>query len=354
MHQRDGGFLRKELLLMGETYRSRNGKRLIFFIVFLLLLGTAGYVGYSAYHYKRMTQQWFQPIDEGQRTQIQQQSIQPHVQNTRPFPQLLPDGKPLKTFTLLLIGSDSRDGERARADTMILAVIRPVDQHAYLISIPRDSYMEIPGRGYDKVNHALAFGGPKLLKGSLEQFFHVKIDRYMKMDFDGFRKIVDELGGVEVNVKKRMKYSDPTDDTYIDLKPGLQTLNGEQALDYVRYRKSDLGKEDSDYERIMRQQEVLKALANKGDSVQAFVKAFQLMEILGKHVKTDLSEEEIASLLATYYDPEKNHLETDALKGTDERIWRHGIRGWYYLVPKTERQRVQKRLARELNGTSAK
>ncbi|NGQ94421.1 LCP family protein [Brevibacillus sp. SYP-B805] len=335
---------------MGETFLSRHGRRIVLCAVLFLLVGTAGYVGYSAYHYKRMTQEWFQPIGEEERTPIHAPTVQPLGQTPRPLPELLPSPKPLKTFTLLLIGSDSRDGERARADTMLLAVVRPADRRAYLISIPRDSYMVLPGRGYDKVNHALAYGGPKLLKRSLEQFFQVNIDRYMKIDFDGFRKIVDELGGVQIHVKKRMKYTDPTDNTYIDLYPGLQTLNGEQALDYVRYRKSDLGKEDSDYERIKRQQEVLQALAGKGETLQAFIKAFTLMEILGKHVKTDLSEEEIASLLATYYDPKQHHLEMDTLNGTDERIWRNGIRGWYYLVPKTERLRVQKRLMQEING----
>jgi LCP family protein required for cell wall assembly len=249
---------------------------------------------------------------------------------------------------MLLIGIDSRDGERARSDTMILASVHPAKQRAYLLSIPRDSFMKLPGRGYDKVNHAMAYGGPKLLKQSLEQFLGITIDRYMTIDFDGFRKIVDELGGVEVNVKKRMKYTDPSDDTYIDLQPGKQVLNGEQALDYARYRKSDLGREDSDYERIVRQQEILRALANKGDSMQAFFKAFKLMDILGQHVKTDLSEEEISSLLVTYYDPAKNHLETDTLRGSDQRIWRSGILGWYYLVPSEERNRVHSRLLQEL------
>jgi len=335
---------------MGETFFGRYGKRLFVMAILLLLAGSAAYIAYSANQYKKMTREWYQPLAEEPRTQIQAHTPEQQLEvKQQPAADVLPAPKPLKPFTLLLIGTDSRDGEKARADTMMLAVIRPADQKAYLLSIPRDSYMEIPGRGFDKVNHAMAFGGPKLLKASLEQFFAVKIDRYMTMDFDGFRKVVDELGGVEINVKKRMKYTDPTDDTFIDLKPGLQTLNGEQALDYVRYRKSDVGREDSDAERIMRQQEVIKALANKGTSVQAFIKAFKLMEILGKHVKTDISEDEIASLLATYYDPEHNHLETDTLQGTDERIWRHGIRGWYYLVPKKERERTQKRLAQELN-----
>jgi LCP family protein required for cell wall assembly len=325
----------------------RRWKQLLFYggTVFALLL-MAG-VGYTAFQYKQMTREWYVPLEEQNQSRVQHVTPPSQPQFEEKLG-LLQKPKQLKPFLVLLIGIDSRDGERARSDTVMLAAVNPQKQRAFLISIPRDSFMELPGRGYDKVNHAFAYGGPKLVKSSLERFFNVQIDRYVTIDFDGFRKIVDELGGVEVNVKKRMKYSDPSDDTYIDLHPGLQVLNGKQALDYARYRKSDLGREDSDYERIVRQQEIVKALANKGDSVQAFFKAFKLMDIMGKHVKTDLTEAEIASLLVTYYDPKKNHLETDTLKGADERIWRHGIRGWYYLVPNQERNRVHGKLLNEL------
>lgn len=329
------------------SFIRRRWQRLLLYGGSALALLLMGGVGYTAYQYNQMTDQWYVPLDGEEQAQVQELQPKP-VEVPQPALSLFQKPKPLQPFLMLLIGIDSRDGERARSDTMMLAAVHPKKQSAYLISIPRDSFMELPGRGYDKVNHAFAYGGPKLVKSSLERFLNVKIDHYMTVDFDGFRKIVDELGGVDIQVKKRMKYSDPSDDTYIDLHPGLQTLNGKQALDYARYRKSDLGREDSDYERIVRQQEIVKALANKGDSVQAFFKAFKLMDIMGKHVKTDLTEDQIASLLMTYYDPKENQLSTDTLKGADERIWRHGIRGWYYLVPKEERSRVHTKLLQEL------
>ncbi|MET3290644.1 UNVERIFIED_CONTAM: LCP family protein required for cell wall assembly [Brevibacillus sp. OAP136] len=335
-----------------KSTASRGIKQVLVYMGAAILLAILAYVSYTFYHYRQMTHEWYQPLAETPADATHVQGME-HVLINQPAPvDELPLGpqKTLKPFTLLLIGIDSRDGEKARSDTMILCTVHPADQRVYLLSIPRDSFMELPGRGYDKVNHAMAFGGPGMVKTALQNFLNVKIDRYMTIDFDGFRKIVDELGGVEINVKKRMKYTDPTDDTYIDLKPGLQTLNGKQALDYARYRKSDLGKEDSDYERIVRQQEIIKGLAGKGDSVQSFLKAFKLMDILGKHVKTDLTQQEISSLLKTYYDPQKNHIETDTLLGSDERIWRNGIRGWYYLVPKEERKRVQKQLEKELSS----
>ncbi|GAA4704732.1 LCP family protein [Brevibacillus fulvus] len=333
-------------------------KRSVTLVLALALAAAIGYSSYSFYEYRQMTHNWYQPLEE-QKGPVQ--SITPQPSAPLPLPGSQPpqpsgpaairaalQTKPLKPFLLLLIGIDSREGERARSDTTILAAINPGKQRAFLLSIPRDTYMELPGRGYDKVNHAMAYGGPKLLKQTLEKCFQVKIDHYMTIDFDGFRKVVDELGGVTVNVKKRMKYTDPSDDTKIDLYPGVQTLNGKQALDYARYRKSDLGHEDSDYERIKRQQEILQALANKGDSVQAFLKAFKLMQIMGQHVKTDLTEEQISSLLVTYYDPDRNELQTQMLAGRDERIWHNGILGWYYLISSKEKARVHMQLLKEL------
>jgi LCP family protein required for cell wall assembly len=317
------------------SFIRKHGKKLLRYTVFSLAVFLIASVGYSAYQFKQMTRGWYAPLD-----------TKPGVTVERPASavaplELLAGTKPLKPFVLLVMGIDSRDGERARSDTMMLAAIHPEKQRVYLLSIPRDSYTELPGKGYDKLNHAMAYGGPKLVVQSLEKFLDVKIDRYVTIDFDGFRKVVDELGGVPIQEKKRMKYTDPSDDTHIDLMPGLQTLNGDQALDYARYRKNDLGKEDSDYERIARQQEIVQALAEKGTSAEAFAKAFTLMEILGEHVKTDLTEKEIASLLLSYSDPTPNAIQSDTLTGSDERIWHNGVLGWYHLVPKQERQRVK-------------
>ncbi|RNB84194.1 LytR family transcriptional regulator [Brevibacillus nitrificans] len=327
--------------MMLFSFMRKHGKKIAFHTISCLLIGALVAVAYTAYQYKQMTQKWYAPIEEKNGNSTQASASLP----PRDF---LAGTEPMKPFLMLLLGVDSRDGESARSDTIMLAAIHPAKQGAYLLSIPRDSYMELSGKGYDKVNHAMAFGGPKMVKESLEKFLQVKIDRYMSVDFDGFRQIVDELGGVSVDVKKRMKYSDPSDDTYIDIKPGLQTLSGEQALDYARYRKSDLGKEDSDYQRINRQQEIVRALASKGSTVQAYAKAFSLMEIVGNHVKTDLTEGEIASLLISYGDPTPNAIHTDTLIGQDERIWHNGILGWYHLVPSSERERVRQQIVQAM------
>jgi polyisoprenyl-teichoic acid--peptidoglycan teichoic acid transferase len=323
------------------SFLRRYGKRIARYGAALVAIGLLVAVSFAAYHYKRMTREWYAPLEAGTGVPLERTG-------ERLPGALLAQAKTLKPFLLLVIGTDSRDGERARSDTMMLAAVHPAKQRVHLVSIPRDSYMELPGTGYDKLNHAMAYGGPKLVKQSLERFFNLKIDRYVTIDFEGFRQVVDELGGVQIEVKKRMKYTDPSDDTRIDLKPGLQTLSGEQALDYARYRKSDLGREDSDYQRIARQQEIVRALADKGTSAQTLVKAFALMDILGSHVKTDLTDQEIASLLLAYGDPQPNTVQTDTLTGADERIWHNGVLGWYHLVPKEERSRARQLLMQAL------
>ncbi|QQE73402.1 LCP family protein [Brevibacillus composti] len=324
-----------------RTYK----KRLLGYALFCLVTFAIASIGMTVYQVKQMTGEWYAPLEAT--------DAKPDVTSLRPASgsaplELLAGSKPLQPFSLLVLGIDSRDGERARSDTIMLAAVHPEKQRVYLLSIPRDTYMEIPGYGHDKLNHAMAYGGPKLVKESLEGFLDVRIDRYLTIDFDGFRKVVDALGGVPIDVKKKMKYTDTSDDTYIDLSPGLQTLSGDQALDYARYRKSDTGREDSDYERIKRQQELVQALAEKGTSAEAFAKAFTLMEILGDHVRTDLTEREIASLLLSYSDPTPNTIRSDTLTGADERIWHHDVLGWYHLVPEQERGRVRQEIGKEL------
>jgi len=329
--------------MFNQSFFKRYGKRIAFHFVSWCILLILVAVAYTVMEYRQLAEKWYMPID-GQVQNSSQAKSDP-----APPHSLTSATTPMKPFVALILGIDSREGEAARSDTIMLAAIHPSKQSAYLISIPRDSYLNIPGRGYDKVNHAMAFGGPKLVKQSLENFLGIQISRYVTVDFEGFRKMVDELGGVSIQVKKRMKYSDPSDDTFIDLQPGQQTLTGKQALDYARYRKSDLGKEDSDYQRIGRQQELMQALASKGASPEVLPKMHNLLTIMGQHVKMDLTEGEIASLLFSYSDPKDNLLKTDTLIGRDERIWHNGVLGWYHLVPTAERVRVQQQIKQVLS-----
>lgn len=170
------------------------------------------------------------------------------------------------TITILALGVDANYGRRGfvtfdhtRSDTMMVARLDLRQKRAFLISIPRDTYVEIPGRrGRSKINAANAYGGPELAKATVENMLGVEIDYVATLNYQGFRRLVDEVGGVWVDVEKNMKYTDRAAGLYIDLKKGPQVLNGEQAMGYVRFRHTD-----NDFLRGKRQQKFLLALQRR-------------------------------------------------------------------------------------------
>ncbi len=157
-------------------------------------------------------------------------------------------------LNVLLLGCDDVEEVR-RSDTIMVLFLNPRLKRAALLSIPRDSRVQIPGHGLDRINHAYAFGEAELAQQTVEQFLGITVDYYAQIGFDTFVEVVDELGGVDVDVGKRMKKR-----TYyenIDLHKGYQHLDGREALQFVRYRN------DGDVQRGKRQQQLLRALVDQ-------------------------------------------------------------------------------------------
>ena len=188
--------------------------------------------------------------------------------------------------TILLIGSDHRrqtPSDQTHSDTIILARIDATHRRISLLSIPRDLYVPIPGHGQDRINDAFTYGGPALLIRTVRETFGVRIDHFVEVNFAGFRKLVDTLGGVYLPVDQRYYNKNvgtlATDYSDIDLQPGYQKLNGAQALAYARFRHTD-----SDFYRAARQQVFLRAVLGElltftpdllalRDRAEAFAKA---------------------------------------------------------------------------------
>ena len=181
-----------------------------------------------------------------------------------------PADQPGKTF--LLVGSDSRAGlskaEQKRLGTgniggrrtdTIMLVYLPVGGKPALISVPRDSYVDIPKSGKNRINAAYAFGGPELLVQTIEQNTGLRMDGYMEIGFGGFVNLIDALGGIRMCLPKAIKDRD----SHLDLPKGCQTLSGPEALGYVRMRKAD---PRGDLGRVERQREMLAAVADKAAS----------------------------------------------------------------------------------------
>jgi LCP family protein required for cell wall assembly len=169
--------------------------------------------------------------------------------------------------TFLLVGSDTRadvaDGELpdARSDAIMLARFAADRQHAQVISIPRDSWVDVPGYGMDKINAAYAYGGPTLLVQTVEQLTGVRVDHYAAIDFEGLIQVTDDLGGVDVVVPETTSNGPYT------FTAGTNHLDGEQARWYLGQR---YGLDGGDFDRVRRQQNYLRAMFGKLFSQDVF------------------------------------------------------------------------------------
>jgi polyisoprenyl-teichoic acid--peptidoglycan teichoic acid transferase len=181
-----------------------------------------------------------------------------------------------------------------RSDTMLLVRVNPEQGNANVLTIPRDTLVEIPNYGSDKINAANVVGGPILAAEVVSRTLdYTPVDRYVRVSTTAFRELVDLVGGVEVFVPKPMQYVDQTQKLFIDLKPGLQVLNGAQAEGFARFRHDELG----DIGRAQRQQAVLKALQRRLASPMTIARLPQLYSILQKNVDSDLSLGETLALV---------------------------------------------------------
>lgn len=253
--------------------------------------------------------------------------------------------RPLQPFSILFLGVDSRKGEQARADSIMFAVVNPEQKDLHILPIPRDTYVQVPGYGKTKINHAMFYGGVPLMKETVSRFLNEPVHYAVVLDFEGFRRVVDELGGIRLTVEKNMDYDDPTDGTHIHLRKGEQWVNGKMALDYSRFRYDV----EADTGRMRRQQQVLRAMIQEGRSADHWSKWFHLTQILGDHVKTDLPPVIMVSLAKEYANhltPEQIH--TVTIQGVNRVYPSDGL--WYFFVSEKERNRLHEGIEQWMRG----
>ncbi len=182
---------------------------------------------------------------------------------------------------------------KGRSDTMLLVRLNPEDGTVSILTIPRDTRVEIPTVGLAKINAANASGGADLAATVVSRSFdNVPVDRYVRISTEAFRDLVDLVGGVEVNVPERMQYTDQTQKLKIDLQPGVQTLNGLQAEGFARFRYDAMG----DIGRAQRQQVLMKALQKKVANPMMLTRLPQLFGVMQKQIDSDLTLQEMLSL----------------------------------------------------------
>jgi len=195
---------------------------------------------------------------------------------------LSPISTPQSPVTVLILGRDTRDSETeiGRADTIMVLHINPAEKRAVLLSIPRDTLVDIPGYGKDKINAAYALGGEELMIKTVSNFLNASINHYITTDFDGFIKLIDELGGVDIVVDRPL--IDPKSGA--SFSTGEHHLTGEQALAYTRSRSTELG----DIGRIQRQQYIIRQLFNQKLNLKTVSKIPYYFNILVENTYTDI------------------------------------------------------------------
>ena len=227
-------------------------------------------------------------------------------------------------INILVLGVDERADDVGRSDTSFVVTLDTEAKKITVLSIPRDSRVKIAGHGWDKFNHAFAFGGLPLSKSTAENLLGVSIQYTVTIDFKGFMRMIDALGGITIDVEKRMRYSDPYDDDgglVIDLYPGVQRLSGKEAIKYVRYRD-----EEGDIGRVARQQKFLKALLKELASPQTVVRLPELAKEFYGAVKTDMPLSKILKLLPAVQEAASSGLATATVPGAP--LWIKEVSYW--------------------------
>jgi polyisoprenyl-teichoic acid--peptidoglycan teichoic acid transferase len=312
----------------------RKKRVFLWFVVplFIILLSGAGYATFLMKKAESVLNKSYQPVKATSKREVK---VNPDMDN----------------ISILLIGVDtskSREklyGDAVRSDALMVATLNQKEKSVKLLSIPRDSYVHIPGRKKnDKINHAHAYGGTKLTIETIQELLDIPIDYYVKMNFYAFIDVVDALGGIKVEVPYEISEKDSEDNhEAIHLKPGLQTLNGEEALALARTRHKD-----SDYMRGKRQQEILKAILQKAVSVQSITKHGKLIEAVGDNMTTNMSFSEMKSLMDYGLVGKGLSVDTINLAGSDEYI--NGI--YYYKLDEESLEQTKSILKSHLTDSA--
>jgi LCP family protein required for cell wall assembly len=264
----------------------------------------------------------------------------PPAQRVVPPIPLEPQPDLAEPLNILLLGADSREkGDPGRADTMMLVRLDPATKHVRLLSLPRDTRVTIPGHGVGKLNQAssgyYAGGGTSLLVDTIttDLLPGLRIDYTVTTDFAGFAAIIDALGGVTIDVEERMLYKGV--DVLIDLQPGVQHLDGEQALEYARFRMDAIGDfgtwSGEDHGRVARQKKLLAAIIDQTKEVRTLLRLPAVIRAVQAAVTTNMSFGVMARIAMTYKDVAAEGVESVPFPGLPEVV-----DGISYVIPKAD------------------
>lgn len=300
-----------------------KGKKIFAIIFGIILVLFLAFVGMGAKLYwdvSKSMDKTYETVERSKKSQV-------NLNNKEPF-------------SVLLLGIDTGDDgrvEQGRSDTTIVATVNPRDKQTTLVSLARDTYVDIPGQGkQDKLNHAYAFGGASLAMDTVENYLNIPINHYVSINMAGLKELVNAVGGIEVN--NNLTFSQ---DGY-DFTIGKISLNGEQALSYSRMRYED---PNGDYGRQERQRKVIEGIVQKVLSLNSVSNYQEILTAVSDNMKTDLSFDDMKKI-ALDYRSAFGKVKQDQLQGTG--FMQDGVS--YQRVDEQELTRVQQELKNQLNN----
>lgn len=299
-----------------------KGKKIfaiIFGIILVLFLAVVGMGAKLYWDVSKSMDKTYETVERSKKSQV-------NLNNKEPF-------------SVLLLGIDTGDDgrvEQGRSDTTIVATVNPRDKQTTLVSLARDTYVDIPGQGkQDKLNHAYAFGGASLAMDTVENYLNIPINHYVSINMAGLKELVNAVGGIEVN--NNLTFSQ---DGY-DFTIGKISLDGEQALSYSRMRYED---PNGDYGRQERQRRVIEGIVQKVLSLNSVSNYQEILTAVSDNMKTDLSFDDMKKI-ALDYRSAFGKVKQDQLQGTG--FMQDGVS--YQRVDEQELTRVQQELKNQLN-----
>ena len=299
-----------------------KGKKIfaiIFRIILVLFLAVVGMGAKLYWDVSKSMDKTYETVERSKKSQV-------NLNNKEPF-------------SVLLLGIDTGDDgrvEQGRSDTTIVATVNPRDKQTTLVSLARDTYVDIPGQGkQDKLNHAYAFGGASLAMDTVENYLNIPINHYVSINMAGLKELVNAVGGIEVN--NNLTFSQ---DGY-DFTIGKISLDGEQALSYSRMRYED---PNGDYGRQERQRKVIEGIVQKVLSLNSVSNYQEILTAVSDNMKTDLSFDDMKKI-ALDYRSAFGKVKQDQLQGTG--FMQDGVS--YQRVDEQELTRVQQELKNQLN-----
>ena len=224
---------------------------------------------------------------------------------------------------------------QSRTDTLFVMTLDLINKKATMLSIPRDTYAHIVGTNtHTKINAAYATGGPERTVATVNEFLGTNATHYLVLNIDATKKMVDALGGVDVDVEHPMHYHDNWGHLSIDLQPGEQHLDGNNAVGFARYRHPDTGKrptpEDGDERRMYRQHLLMRAMVDKAKSFANITQAPQLADVAMSTIRTDFTRQQILDIAAIFKSVQQSDIQTASIPGDDFRgpggAWDYAIK----------------------------